>query len=546
MSTVRSQGLRALLVYPRFPAFHVVSFQHMIPFYPGRRTVMPPLGLLTLAGGLPESWQVRLVDENVRPITEADLQWADVVALSGMHPQRRRLQELLDWANRLGKLTVVGGASASITPEAYPQADLLHVGELGDATEKMIEYLDQRPPKPPQQLVFATKVKTPLDEQPLPAWNLIDVAQYLVLPLQFSVGCPYRCEFCDIPVIYGRPRAKSAERIVRELEAIYDTGFAGTLSFVDDNLIGDRRALHAMLPQLVRWQQQHGYPYPLSGEASIDLAAEPEILGQLQAARFTHLFLGVESLDAGTLDGIHKKHNVRQPILDSLRTIQSYGIEVMLGVILGFDGDTEQTGPQMARFVEESAAPFVLFNLLAALPKTPLWERLEREGRLLPTPEGDVLQSDQLLVALSTNVQYRLPEGTVQRMLLDAVKTVYRPENLYRRLRWNAENVYGKQRAGRPPLHTWRDCFSIVLFTLGTLWRVLWKVGVVSDYRSQFWRFLALLVRLRLQGRIKSVLEVLLRATPEAHHLITWARQLSDHARQPEAPSPSAAGQELA
>jgi hypothetical protein len=199
----------------------------------------------------------------------------------------------------------------------------------------------------------------------------------------------------------------------------------------------------------------------------------------------------------------------------------------MLGLILGFDNDTERTGAEMVQFVQESAAPFVLFNLLAALPKTPLWDRLLREGRLLATQEGDALRSDELLTALATNVRYRLPEGVVQRMLYEAVKTVYRPDHLYRRLRWNAENVYGQQRPGRPPLRTWRERRAVIRFTLGTLGRVLWRIGILSGHRTQFWQFLGLLVRLRLQGRIKSILEVLLRVAPHAYHLIAWGERVS-------------------
>ena len=526
------------LVYPRFDGHHVVSFAGMVPFYPGRRTVMPPLGLLTFAGCLPSDWPVRLIDENVQPLAEADLRWADVVALSGMHPQRRRIQEILRQANALGKLTVLGGPSVSITPECYPQANLLHIGELGDGTAQLLDFLGTGPGKPARQLVFETGEKTPLDEQPLPVWRLLDVHRYLVMPLQFSVGCPYRCEFCDIPVIYGRqPRAKSAARVIRELQAIYDTGFVGTLSFVDDNLIGDRRALHELLPELVRWQQAHRYPYPLSGEASLDLARDPESLQGLHDARCTHLFVGVESPDGDTLHAIAKKHNTRQPILEAIRSIQTHGIEVMLGLILGFDNDTERTGERIVEFVEESAVPFVLLNLLAALPQTPLWHRLEAEGRLLPAPDDDTLRSDALLTAMTTNVRYRLPNAVVVAMLHNAVRNLYGPDSLYRRLRWNAEHVYGRQIQGLPPMQGFRQTCGVLMFTLGILLRVVWGIGVRGGHRRQFWGYLRDLVRWRWQGRIHSILEVLLRVTPNAYHLITWGENLlRDHASQSAGP----------
>ena len=310
MRPPRDSFPRVLLVYPFFSQDHLVNFSYMSPFYPGRHAVMPPLGLLTFAGCLPEEWDVRLVDENVKPLRATDLEWADFVVLSGMHPQRERIHEILGIARELGKLTVLGGPSVSITPEFYPTADVLHVGELGDGTARLIDWLSKSPARQEQQLVFETLDKAPLDDQPMPAWELIDINHYVAMPLQSSVGCPYQCEFCDIPVIYGRtPRWKSPDRVLRELDAIYNTGFVGTISFVDDNLAANRKALRELLPELVRWQKENRYPYPLSGEASMDLAEDTSSLEQLQDARFTHMFVGLESLDTETLLSISKRHN---------------------------------------------------------------------------------------------------------------------------------------------------------------------------------------------------------------------------------------------
>jgi hopanoid C-2 methylase len=531
---MQSFSPRILLVYPFFSQDHLVNFSYMSPFYPGRHAVMPPLGLLTFAGCLPGEWDVRLVDENVRPVRKADLEWADIVALSGMHPQRERIHEILGQARELGKLTILGGPSASITPEFYPTADVLHVGEIGDGTGELVEWLREGPARPDQQQVFQNSEKTPLDEQPMPAWGLIDVNHYVAMPLQSSVGCPYQCEFCDIPVIYGRtPRWKSPERVLRELDAIYDTGFVGTISFVDDNLAANHKSLRELLPELVRWQKENRYPYPLSGEASMDLAEDTASLEQLEDARFTHLFVGLESLDTETLLSISKRHNTRRPMLESLRAFQNHGIEIMLGVILGFDTDTEQTGDRIREFIHEAQTPFVLFNLLAALPKTPLWHRLEREGRLLGHSKDEALRSDQLLTSLTTNIRYHLPNETVRQMLCDALVDIYRPDAVYGRYSWHAENVYPHQRFGRPPINSARQLMSVMLFSFGTLFRVLWRIGVRSDHRREFWDFARLLLKLRWQGKISSFLEAFLRAAPQAFHLITWAeRTRQEHERR--------------
>jgi hypothetical protein len=203
-----------------------------------------------------------------------------------------------------------------------------------------------------------------------------------------------------------------------------------------------------------------------------------------------------------------------------------------LGVILGFDTDTEQTGDQIRRFIHEAQTPFVLFNLLAALPKTPLWHRLESEGRLLGYSKDEALRSDQLLTCLTTNIKYRLPNKLVRRMLCEALVDVFRPEQVYRRFSWNADHVYPHQHFGRPPLNSARQLVSVLRFSLGTLFRVLWRIGVRSRHRGEFWRFASLLMKLRRTGRIRSFLEVFLRTTPQAFHLITWAERIrQEHER---------------
>jgi radical SAM superfamily enzyme YgiQ (UPF0313 family) len=529
-----------LLVYPRFTRNNLFGYENMVRFYPGKRAVMPPLGLLVFAARLDETWDVRMVDENVRPLLPGELEWADVVALSGMHPQRRRLVQILEEANRLCKITVIGGPSANICPEYYPMADAVHVGEMGDATDRLLEWLGRTCAKPPVQLIFRTEERTPLDEQPLPRLDVLDVNDYFTQPVQFSSGCPFTCEFCDIPMIYGRiARIKSGHRIVRELQAIYETGFVGSVVFVDDNLIANRRALRAMLPELIEWQRANAYPYALSGESSVNLARDEELLVQLRDARFTHIFFGVESPEPGTLVSISKKQNVMDPMLDSLRSIESHGIEVLMGMILGFDTDTPRTGEAMVKFIEESNAPIVYFNLLAALPKTPLWNRLTREGRLLEGEGGDTLQSESLLSGLASNMQFKLGNDLVKEMLRETVRGVYSPEQVYRRMLWNARNVYGKQVQGLPPAKTWKQRKHIVRFTLVTLVRVLRDIGLHAPYRRLFWRYAADLAKLRWRGRIRSFLEVLLRTTPMAHHLIEWGRILL---RDASAADPAAQG----
>ncbi len=419
---------------------------------------------------------------------------------------------------------MAAGRVASICPKYYPTAGLLHVGEICATTYELLAYL-RRCEKPESQIIFRTVNKTPLDEQPLPAIDRIDVNSYFMMPIQFSVGCPYTCEFCDIPAIYGRnARVKEGDRIVRELDAVYQRGFVGMILFVDDNLIANRKALRAMLPRLIEWQHDHNYPFALTGEATINLARDSKVLQLLHDARFTNIFFGIESVEEKTLVEISKKQNTQDPLVDSIRTIQSYGIEVIYGMILGFDTDTEDSGRRMADFIRATNPSVVYFNLLAALPKTLLWSRLEKEGRLI-NDDGDVLRSEELLNCLSTNIAYKLPNQTVAEMLRCVIAEVYAPEEIYRRFRWNAENVYGKQIQGIPPVRTIAQKVFAIRFALGTFWKIAVGIGLRADYRRHFWRYCGQMVRLRFDGRILSLPEVVCRVTPDAHHLITWGRR---------------------
>ena len=521
---------RVLLVYPRFTPNQLLNYEKMTPFYPGKRALMPPLGLLLFGAKLVDHFDVRLVDENDRMLSRADLEWAEIVMLSAMHPQRGRVLEIVRDAHALGKLTVLGGPSVSICPELYPSVDVLHVGEMGDATERLIERLLETTERPPEQLVFKTENATPLDEQPMPALDLIDVNKYLMQPVQFSLGCPFTCEFCDIPMIYGRvARIKSTARVLRELDAIYASGFIGTILFVDDNLVANSKALQAFLPEIIDWQEKHGMPYALTGEASLDIAKKPDILELLRRARFTHLFVGIESPDPGTLKIISKRQNVFASMVESVQLIESMGIEVIIGMILGFDSDTTKSGDALAQFIADTNVPIVYFNLLAALPKTPLWDRMQASGRLIDE-DGDTLQSQRMLSGLHTNIRFKLPNEVVRGMLIKAALEVYSPENLYQRQTHNARHVYIKQRGGRPPSATLEQKMKLARVAFGTLVSVLWEIGVKADYRAVFWRFAWEVARLRMFGGLPSALDVIMRVGPGSHHLIHWARAIADQA----------------
>jgi radical SAM superfamily enzyme YgiQ (UPF0313 family) len=373
---------RILCVFPRYaPSFG--TFQYAYPLMGGVRAFMPPQGILVVAAYLPPAWEVRIVDENIRPTSDEEIAWAEVVFVSGMHVQRAEIKAVARRARAAGKATVLGGPSVSASPEKYPEFDYLHLGELGDATDELIRAIDKDARPPAVQQRFTTRERLALADFPIPAYERIDGRRYFIGSVQFSSGCPYRCEFCDIPALYGRqPRLKTPPQILAELDALLAAGIKTSIYFVDDNFIGNKKAARELLPHLVAWQKRRGYPVQLCCEATLNIAKSPEILALMREAYFCTVFCGIESPELGALDAMQKSQNRAVPLLDAVATINSYGIEVVSGIILGLDTDTPHTADRLIEFIDRSQIPMLTINLLQALPKTPLWDRLQTAGRL--------------------------------------------------------------------------------------------------------------------------------------------------------------------
>lgn len=495
---------RVLSVFPRYsPSFGTLDHAFGLV---GVKAFMPPQGLLVITAYLPDSWEVRFLDENVRELTEADLRWAEVVLLSGMHVQRDRIHTLVARAKAAGCLTVLGGPSVSASPEWYPDLDLLHIGELGDATDELIARLAASVSPPATQEVYTTLERLPLDRFPIPAYDQLNMRDYLSGSIQFSSGCPFRCEFCDIPELYGRnPRLKSPEQVVAELDAMLARGNPGSVYFVDDNFIGNPHATGPLLEALVAWQESRGFPLELACEASLNITKRPGLLELMRQARFTTVFCGIETPETTALERMGKTQNLRSPILESIDVLNSYGLEVVSGIILGLDTDTPQTYERVAEFIEASHIPMLTVNLLQALPRTPLWRRLAAEGRLLPD-DGE----------RGSNVAFLLPEEQVVNGWRSILQRAFAPEALYARYAYQLRRTYPNRR----PVPATRARLDPALLARGfaTLGRVIWRVGVTGDYRATFWRMAGPTLR---SGR----LDELLRVTIVAHHLICFARE---------------------
>jgi radical SAM superfamily enzyme YgiQ (UPF0313 family) len=497
---------RALLVFPRYtPSFG--TFEFAFPLV-GAKAFMPPQGLLVIAAALPGGWEVRFVDENLRQASAADLGWAEVVMVSGMHVQRRQINDINRRAHAAGLTTVLGGPSVSASPEAYPDFDYLHIGELGDATEALFDRLAADSSRPPAQVVVETSRRRDLADFPLPAYELAELKTYFMGSIQFSSGCPYDCEFCDIPALYGRiPRLKTPTQLCAELDKLRACGLADAVYFVDDNLIANRRALRDLLPVLIEWQRANGYPYRFACEATLNIAKRPELLAAMREASFQTIFCGIETPEPEALRAMQKGHNLMTPILDGVKILNGYGFEVVSGIIMGLDTDRADTPDQIAQFVEASGIPLLTINLLQALPRTRLWDRLAAEGRIT---------DDE---SLESNVVFRRPYAEVVDGWRNCVAAAYEPAALFARFERQIEATYA-HRFVPPRTVKWAD----VKRGLGIFARVLWTCGVASSYRRAFWAF--------AWPRIKVMdIERVIAVGTVAHHLISFAREASQGRR---------------
>ncbi len=496
---------RVLCVFPAYtPSFG--TFAHSYRLLGRVRAFMPPQGLLLIAAYLPRGWEVRFIDENISPARASDFAWADAVFVSGMHIQAPQIHGIAARAKAAGKVTVLGGASVSGAPDLYSEFNYLHIGEMGDATDQLIACLDTSVAPPPAQRRFETKERLALSEFPFPAYDLIRLNRYMIASLQFSSGCPYRCEFCDIPALYGRqPRLKTAEQIMAELDTMLaQPGHPPVVYFVDDNFIGNRKAAREMLRHLVQWQRKRDYPLVFACEATLNLAKQSEILALMREAQFQSVFVGIETPEIDALKAMHKDQNATLPMMEAINILNSYGLEVTSGIILGLDTDTADTEGRLKAFIDASRVPMLTVNLLQALPRTPLWERLKREERLITDDSG-----------LESNVRFLRPYDEVVATWKRCIAYAYDPERLFARFSYQVEATYRNRMHGpaRGKLTINNLRAALVL-----AFNIALRVGLLADYRRSYWRAAGRALR---HGQIDAALGMGL----VGHHLIRFTRE---------------------
>jgi len=462
--------MTVLLLNPEFPDTYW-SFQHALPFE-GKRCAFPPLGLLTVSALLPASWERRLVDLNVRSLKSSDIEWADIVFATAMLVQKDSLRSVVKRCKAAGKRVVIGGPYITTTIEDLPEADHIFLGEAETTLPQFVNDLEHGEAR----RTYQAADKPPLSITPIPHFQLADLKRYSAMSVQYSRGCPFNCEFCDIIEIYGRvPRTKSNQQMLAEFDALRDLGWRGTVFIVDDNFIGNKKNVRQLMPELAEWQERNGFPFSLLTEASVNLADDDDLLRVMQRAGFRRVFLGIETPVEESLKEAQKSQN-RGNLLGSVKKIQSYGMEVMGGFIVGFDNDPEDIFERQINFIRESAIPLAMVGLLNALPDTQLWRRLEREGRLLGTDAS----GNNTVCTL--NFITKMDPARLIRGYQEIMRTIYSPREYY-------ERALNSMR--RTPHDVAEPQHYTLVNAVASFTRVAVKLGILDRERREFWRFFA-------------------------------------------------------
>ncbi|MBD1877744.1 B12-binding domain-containing radical SAM protein [Coleofasciculus sp. FACHB-T130] len=465
--------MKVLLVYPLFPKTFW-SYEKILELV-NRKVLLPPLGLVTVAAILPQEWEFKLVDRNIRTVTEQEWEWADVVILSAMIVQKEDLLDQIKEAKRRGKLVACGGPYPTSVPEEAQKAgvDYLILDE-GEITLPMFVEAVQRGEK---QGIFRSNGEKPdVTTTPVPRFDLLEFDAYDSMSVQFSRGCPFQCEFCDIIVLYGRkPRTKTPEQLLAELEYLYQLGWRRSVFMVDDNFIGNKRNVKLFLKELKTWQAEHQYPFRFNTEASIDLAQDQELMDLMVECYFDAVFLGIETPDEESLSLTKKFQNTRSSLGEAVEEITRTGLRPMAGFIIGFDGEKAGAGDRIVRFAEQTAIPTTTFAMLQALPNTALWHRLDKEGRLRGK-DGNINQTTLM------NFVPTRPLQDIAREYVEAFWTLYDAEKFLDRT-YRCFLMLGAPKCKAPAkLPNLVDLRALLI--------VMWRQGVKRTTRWKFWHHL--------------------------------------------------------
>ncbi|MGC8775376.1 MAG: B12-binding domain-containing radical SAM protein [Chlorobaculum sp.] len=461
--------MNILLLYPEFPDTFW-SFKHALKFVK-KKASLPPLGLLTVASMLPPAWQRRLVDLNVRKLPGEDLAWADIVFISSMAVQQDSAREAIARCKAAGLPVVAGGPLFTTGYAEFPEVDYFVLNEAEITLPRFIADLENGVP----ERYYTADEFPALGCTPVPEWKLLDMKQYASMAIQFSRGCPYRCDFCNVTALFGHKiRTKTSSQIIAELEGLRRHGWQDSVFFVDDNFIAHRAYLKKeLLPALIEWRKTKGATNKFYTECSINLADDAELMELMVDAGFNQVFIGIETPEVTALQACGKQHNTSRDMLDNIRKIQNAGIEVQGGFIVGFDSDTPSIFQKQIEFIQKSGIVTAMVGILQALPGTKLYERLKNEGRLLPHSSGDNADSN-------TNIVPMMDPEILRRGYREMMNHLYAPKYYYQRIRTLLEEYRAPQLKSRFRMS------QFMAFMRSTV-----MLGVIGRERFQYWKMLA-------------------------------------------------------
>ena len=515
------KDIKALLLWPRFPS-SFWGFEGVLEMVP-ERSVMPPLGLITVAALCPSSWQLRLLDLSFDELRDEDLLWADLVMVSAMQAQHDGALEVLARAHAFGRRTFIGGPWASSEPEfLLSKADHVLAGEAEEVFADIACALESGH----AQALYRVTEKPDMSKSPMPRFDLLRMREYTSMSVQFSRGCPFQCEFCDIITIYGRrPRAKSPNQLIAELDTLRRMGWHNEVFIVDDNFIGNHKLALQLTRALAGWQERNGRAISFYTEASIDLADKPELLASMVDANFMYVFLGIETPSAEALKGSSKFQNLRGDLVTQVEKIRHSGLWVIAGFIVGFDSDDETIFERQLQFIDKTAIAWAMAGVLQAPPTTALFDRMKREGRLIENSPATSNFSPP-------NFRTMLPLPVLLRGLSRLLTGLYTPEAYFRRAFSSIES-WNPGPAQRPP--------ELSLgYNLRVLFSSMWLQGACSTYRLAYWRFL--LLAIRKWGRNPAKMWLGFMVLMSANHFLKYASlvavELEQHCREMEQAEP--------
>jgi len=499
--------VKALMVWPKFPP-SFWGFEGVLTMIP-ERAMTPPLGLITVAALCPASWEIRLIDRAFQELCDEDLQWADLVMVSAMHAQRADTLSTLARARVMGRRTFIGGPWASSEPELLAlKADHVLVGEVEEVFPKIAVALENGT----SSAMYRITDKPDMTCGPIPRFDLLQLDKYTSMPVQFSRGCPFQCEFCDIITIYGRkPRYKTSTQLIAELDTLRKLGWRNEVFIVDDNFIGNHKQALILAKDLAVWQKVNNHPFSFYTEASIDLADRPELLAAMVEANFMYVFLGIETPSSEALKESKKFQNLRKDSVQQIRVIQDAGLWVLGGFIVGFDSDDETIFDRQFEFIERTAITWAMAGVLQAPPTTALFDRMKKEGRLIEDSQATSNFS-------APNFHTKLPLPVLLRGLSSLLARLYTPETYFQRA-FRSLELWKPQATQVPP--------SMPLsYDVKALLSSMWKQGVRSSYRGAYWNFLGRLIW--NWGKQPAKLWLGFMVLLSAHHFLIYAREVSD------------------